>query len=300
MNKIEPGWELYRTLLAVVREGSLSGAARALGLTQPTVGRHIDALEAALGSALFTRSQGGLTPTEGALALVPHAEAMESASAALIRAASGDAEEARGTVRLTTSDIIGVEVMPKILASFREAQPKIDVELLLSNRQENLLRRDADIAVRMVRPEQDALIARKIGDIPVLLYAHRRYVERHGLPASIDDFEGHTLIGYDNRPAYIRKLIEEGYPAAQDAFGIRTDNEVAQLALMRAGVGIGGAQMQLAMHNSDLVPVMHNAIRFPMEMWLVMHEDLKASRRVRLLFDHLTEHLGAYVASARG
>jgi DNA-binding transcriptional LysR family regulator len=295
MNKIEPGWELYRTLLAVVREGSLSGAARVLGLTQPTVGRHIDALEAALGTALFTRSQGGLAPTEGALALVPHAEAMESASAALRRAASGEAEEARGTVRLTASDVIGVEVLPEILANFREVHRQVDVEVLLSNRVENLLRRDADIAVRMARPEQDALIAKKIGEIPVLLYAHRRYVERHGLPVSIDDLEGHTLIGYDNPPVYMRKLIAENYPATQDAFGIRTDNEVAQLAMVRAGVGIGGAQMQLAMRNADLVPVLHNAVRFPMEVWLVMHEDLKMSRRVRLLFDHLTEHLGAYV-----
>lgn len=297
MNKIEPGWELYRTLLAVVREGSLSGAARALGLTQPTVGRHIDALEAALGSALFTRSQGGLAPTDGALALVPHAEAMESASAALVRAASGEAEEARGTVRLTASEVIGIEVLPGILASFREAHPQIDIEVLLSNRLENLLRRDADIAVRTARPEQDALIAKKIGEIPVLLYAHRHYVERHGLPASIDDLESHTLIGYDNPPAYMRKLIEEGYPTTRDSFGIRTDNEVAQLAMMRAGAGIGGAQMQLAMHNRDLVPVMHNTIRFPMEVWLVMHENLKMSRRVRLLFDHLAEHVGAYVAS---
>lgn len=297
MNKIEPGWELYRTLLAVVREGSLSGAARALGLTQPTVGRHIDALEAALGAALFTRSQGGLAPTDNALALAPHAEAMESASAALVRAASGEAEEARGTVRVTVSEIIGVEVLPGILARFREAHPRIDTEVLLSNRVENLLRRDADIAVRMARPEQDALIARKIGEIPVLLYAHRQYVERHGLPSSLDDLEGHTLIGYDNTPTYMRKLIDEGYPAARDSFGVRTDNEVAQLAMMRAGVGIGGAQMQLAMHNADLVPVMHNTVRFPMEVWLVMHEDLKMSRRVRLLFDHLAEHLGAYVAS---
>jgi DNA-binding transcriptional LysR family regulator len=95
----------------------------------------------------------------------------------------------------------------------------------------------------------------------------------------------------------MRRLIAENHPATQDAFGIRTDNEVAQLAMVRAGVGIGGAQMQLAMRNADLVPVLHNAVRFPMEVWLVMHEDLKMSRRVRLLFDHLVEHLGAYIAS---
>ncbi|MEP2285946.1 MAG: LysR family transcriptional regulator, partial [Nitratireductor sp.] len=125
MKQIEPGWEHYRTLLAVIKEGSLSAAARLLGLTQPTVGRHIDALEEALGLALFTRSQGGLVPTESALALAPHAEAMASAAEALRRAATGEAEEDRGTVRVTASEIIGTEVLPEMLTRFREAHPRI-------------------------------------------------------------------------------------------------------------------------------------------------------------------------------
>ncbi|MEX0839997.1 MAG: LysR family transcriptional regulator, partial [Parvibaculum sp.] len=163
MADVEPGWELYRSYLAVVREGSLSGAARQLGLTQPTVGRHIDALEAALGVGLFTRSQGGLAPTEGALALVAHAEAMASAAEALRRAASGEAEDDSGTVRITASEIIGTQVLPAMLTRFREKHPRIAVELVLSNRTDDLIRRDADIAVRMIRPTQTALIARKTG-----------------------------------------------------------------------------------------------------------------------------------------
>src|SRR5579859_4753296 len=159
MMSTAPGWELYRSFLAVVREKSLSAAARSLSLTQPTLGRHVDALEEALGMPLFTRSQAGLIATDGALRLVPHAEAMASAAAALVRAASGEADEARGAVRITASEMVGTEVLPPMLAAFREQHPRIAVELVVSNRAQDLLRRDADIAVRMVKPTQGALLA---------------------------------------------------------------------------------------------------------------------------------------------
>ena len=146
------GWELWRSFLAVTETGSLSAAARSLRLTQPTLGRHVDALEATLGAPLFTRSQHGLQPTSLALSLVPHAEAMASAADNLLRTASGEAEGERGTVRLAASEIVGIEVLPAMLGRFREAHPGIALELALSNRNEDLLRRDADIAVWMVRP----------------------------------------------------------------------------------------------------------------------------------------------------
>jgi DNA-binding transcriptional LysR family regulator len=164
---MEPGWELYRSFLAVVREGSLSGAARRLAMTQPTLGRHVAQLEAALGIALFTRSPGGLAPTDAALALLPHAEAMEASAAAVVRAVSGAAGDQGGTVRITASEIVGAEVLPPILAAFREHHPGIALELALTNRTEDLLRRDADLAVRMAQPKQDALLARRIGRVPL-------------------------------------------------------------------------------------------------------------------------------------
>ena len=197
MKQIEPGWEHYRTLLAVIKEGSLSAAARLLGLTQPTVGRHIDALEEALGLALFTRSQGGLVPTESALALAPHAEAMASAAEALRRAATGEAEEDRGTVRITASEIIGTEVLPEMLTRFREKHPRISIELLISNRTEDLLQRDADIAIRMIRPTQGALVAKKIGEIELSLYAHKAYLEAYGTPKNMEELAQHPTIGFD-------------------------------------------------------------------------------------------------------
>ena len=182
--KREPSWDELRTFVEVARDGSLSGAARRLGLTQPTVGRHIDALEAALGLTLFTRSPRGLTPSPAALALAPHVEAMAASAAALIRAASGEAAADRGTVRVTASEIIGSEVLPPIIADFRAAHPGIAIELALTNRTEDLARRDADIAVRMVRPTQRGLVARRIGTTRIGLYAHRDYLARFGVPRS--------------------------------------------------------------------------------------------------------------------
>ena len=299
MNRSEPGWELYRSFLAVVREGSLSGAARALGLTQPTIGRHVDALEDALGIALFTRSQGGLAPTEGALALVPHAEAMAIAAEALARAASGEAEEDRGTVRITASEIIGTEVLPPILAAFREAHPRVAVELLLSNRTEDLLRREADIAVRMVRPTQSALVARKIGTIHLGLHAHPRFIERHGAPASLAELEEGTIVGFDREASIRRRIDGLGIPLTRDLFAFRCDSDVAQYAAIRAGFGIGLCQIALAKRDG-LAPVLPGLVGFELEVWVAMHEDLRTSRRMRLMFDHLAEQLGAYVASERG
>ena len=287
-------WALLRSFLAVAEHGSLSAAARELELTQPTLGRHLDALEQALRIKLFARSARGLSPTDAALDLVPHAKAMAATAAALERAASGEAEDERGTVRLTASDVIGAEVLPTIIARFRGAHPAIAIELVLSNLNDDLLRREADIAVRMVRPVQQQLVARKIGEVPALLYAHRRYVKRRGVPKSLDELPGHDIIGYDTQATVLKMLGAAGVSATRDVFSVRTDNDLAQLALLRAGAGIGGMQKQLAARERDLVPVLHGVIKLPLEMWLVMHEDLRTSRRVRLLFDFLAQELTAY------
>jgi DNA-binding transcriptional LysR family regulator len=295
---MEPGWELYRSFLAVMREGSLSGAARRLNMTQPTLGRHIAALESALAVALFTRSPGGLAPTAAALDLVPHAEAMEASAAALQRTASGAAVEDGGTIRITASEIVGAEVLPAILTGFRHRHPRIVLELALTNRTEDLLRRDADIAVRMAPPKQEALVARRIGTVPLGLYAHRRYLARFGTPASVDDLRRHHLIGFDRDPRSWQSLNEPRFAFARELFSFRADNDLAQLAALRAGLGIGGSQRPIAAREKALVPVLPKAIAFSLDMWLVMHEDLRASRAIRLVFDHLAEGLRRYLGSA--
>jgi DNA-binding transcriptional LysR family regulator len=294
MGAAEPGWELYRSFLAVVREGSLSAAARAVGLTQPTIGRHISALEAALGASLFTRTPSGLRPTPVAAALVPHVEAMASAAGALRRAASGEALEDRGAVRVTASEMVGGEVLPAALASFREAHPRIDIELVLSNRTADLLRREADIAVRNVKPTQATFIARKIGTVRVALHAHPRYLQAHGTPRSIEALREHPIIGFDSAPS-VRTLPEAPVAITRDLFAFRCDSDLGQYAALKAGFGLGFSQVGIAKRDG-LTPVLRDALGFDLGIWLVMHKDTKASRRVRLLFDHLGRHLKAYVA----
>jgi len=293
--KQQPGWELYRSFLAVVREGSLSGAARALSLTQPTIGRHIDALEAGLGVSLFTRSQAGLIASEGASLLVPYAEAMESAADALQRAASGEAEDDRGTVRVTASEMIGGEVLPAVLTAFRESHPRVIVELVLSNRTEDLLRREADIAVRMVRPSQSALFARKVGVIHLGFHAHPRYLKSHGTPKNFGELREHPLIGFDKLPS-VRRLEGLDFPISRELFAFRCDSDVGQYALLRAGFGIGICQLGLG-RRDKLVHLLPGAFSFSLDTWVVMHEDLKSTHRMRLMFDHLVEHLRAYIAT---
>jgi DNA-binding transcriptional LysR family regulator len=296
MTGTDPSWELYRSFLAVAREGSLSGAARRLHLTQPTLGRHIQTLEDASGVALFTRSSSGLAPTAVALDLVPAAEAMEAAAAALVRAASGAADDARGVVRLTASEMMGGEVLPAMLARFRAAHPGIVLELALTNRTEDLLRRDADIAVRMARPRQEALVARRIGTVGIGLYAHRRYLAMHGTPRSLDELLRHQLIGFDRDTTSWNSVGGPAPGITRESFAFRCDSDLAQLAALRAGLGIGGCQHGIARRERQLAPVLPRELALSLEMWLAMHEDLRASRRVRLLFDHLAGELGGYAA----
>jgi DNA-binding transcriptional LysR family regulator len=294
MNDTARDWDLWRSFLAVNREGTLSGAARALGLTQPTIGRHIDSLEAALGAVLFTRSKSGLKPTQLAQSLVGHAETMAHAADTLLRTASGERDEARGTVRITASDIVGTFVLPPLLAGLRERHPAIVIELALSNRNDNLLRGEADIAVRMLRPEQEAIVARHVGAARIGLFAHRRYAAAHGLPETLDDLFRHPIIGIDRDEGILKGVTFGGQTLSRDLFALRCDSDVAQLMAVKAGFGIGVCHLGLAADDADLVPVLPETVEFGYEMWVAMHEDLRQTRRVRLVFDHLVEGLTAY------
>lgn len=289
----EPDWHLWRAFLAVLRSGSLSGAARDLRLAQPTLGRQIAALEEGLNLTLFTRSRDGLRPTEHALALAPEAEAMAAAAATLLRRASGGADAMRGRIRLTASTLMGAAVLPPMLAEFRIGHPGIDVDLSLSDRTEDLLRRDADLAVRNVAPSQGALIARRIGSTPIRFYAHRYYAMAHGLPATTADLGRHALIGRTAhldrvRPAFGHDLT----------FAFTCNDDLGLLAALRAGYGIGYCQEALARREPDLVPVLPEITLVDLGIWLVMHEDLRATRRIRALFDHLARTLTTYLTGS--
>lgn len=235
-------WEDQQAFLAVLETGSLSGAARQLGAAQPTVRRRLEALERVLGTVLFTRSAGGLVPTEQARGLGAHARAMALASEAFARAASAPPGEVAGTVRLSVSDFIGIEVLPPMIARLRERHAKLAVEVALSNTASDLLAQEADVAVRMHPPREGELMAKRVGAIPLGFFAHRGYVARRGLPATLAELESHDLIGPDRSRAD-HGLAAALHPAlSRRGFAVRTDSHPAQLALVRAGVGIGVVQ----------------------------------------------------------
>jgi DNA-binding transcriptional LysR family regulator len=299
MANVEPAWDLYRSFLAVLRLGSLSAAARALGLTQPTIGRHIASLQRALGGrALFTRSQVGLLPTDAAHKLRPHAEDMAAAAAAFVRTGSANVEEMGGVVRLAAAEVLGVEVLPGILSDFRAEFPAIAIELSLSNQIADLLRRDADIAVRMVRPQQKALLAKRVGKLALGFFAHRRYLERCGYPDRLEDLPAQTLIGFDRTPPMGDFLKSVPMPVTREMFAFRCDNDLAQLAALRAGFGIGVCHTGIARRDPNLLPLFSKQFKIDLEVWIVMHSDLRRNSRMRALFDYLAVRLAHFAVQS--
>jgi DNA-binding transcriptional LysR family regulator len=295
----DPPWDLYRTFLAVLDEGSLSAAARALALTQPTVGRHVEALEDAVGVSLFVRSQRGLNPTEAALALRPYAQTLESTIAAMRREASSQGDAVRGIVRISASEIVGAEVLPPIVGALRARYPELELELALTNDVQNLLRREADIAVRMVAPEQKALVIRRLGSVALGFHAHRDYLARRGTPATARELANHTVIGFDRETPAIRAMRARAVGLGDVKFALRATSDVAQLQLIRAGAGIGICQLPIATR-SELVRVLPKVLHLELGVWLVMHENLRAAPRCRVVFAELADGLQRYLETKTG
>jgi|SRR5450432_2763333 len=288
-------WDLLGAFLAVMRAGSLSGASRALGVAQPTVRRQIENLEEALGVALFTRSQTGLIPTETATATLPYAESMASAAEALVRSVSAPSDAEQGTVRVTCSEVVGFAVLPSIFADLRRAHPGLQIELSPSNANEDLLRRDADVAVRMAQPTQNALVAKHVGTVELGVFASEAYLADHPPPRSLSELRGHSLVGKDRDPSFYAALASVGVSLRPKDFALRTDSDPAYLAAIRAGVGIGMCQAPLAVGPPRLRRLLPKvAIELP--IWVVAHEDLRASRRVAIVFEYLVASLTAYAS----
>jgi DNA-binding transcriptional LysR family regulator len=296
MNTPDPDWSLYRSFLAVLRERSLSAAARALNLTQPTLARHIDALEVAMGFELFTRSQQGLSPTEAALELAPYAESLEANTAAILRTASGLGQVVKGTVRISASEIVGAEILPPMLAGLRRQYPALEFELVLSNAVDNLLRRDADIAVRMVEPVQEALVVKKLGAVSLGLHAHKDYLARAGAPAAFEDLAEHSLIGFDRETPALRAMRSRVPGVEAIRFSFRADSDIAQLRAIKAGFGIGICQAELAKQDPDLTRLLPEAFELKLGVWLAMHENLRATPRCRAVFDGLATSLAEFLS----
>jgi DNA-binding transcriptional LysR family regulator len=285
-------WSLIHSFLAALDQGSLLGAARVLQMSQPTVGRHVAELESQLGVVLFERTGRGLVPTAMALQLAVAARGMEAGALQLSRTLSGAQTQTSGTVRITASVPVAVVLMPPVLAQLRLALPEIQVELVSSNQVSNLLRREADIAVRMVRPEQASLVARKLGEVSLGAYAHRSYLARRGAPTTPADLLKHDLIGSDTDNAILQGFQALGFPVTRGAFVLRSDDFIVQWQAVRAGLGVGFCADYMARTDPDVLRVLPEVLRIPpLPMWLAVHREIRTSQRIRAVFDFLAEAL---------
>lgn len=282
-------WSLMPSFLAVIDAGSLLGAARQLQQAQPTLGRHIDALESQLGVSLFERTGRGLVPTERALAIAGFARGMQAQADDLSRSLSQLATQTAGTVRITASQTVAAYALPPLLAELRAVAPEIQIELVTSNEVKNLLRREADIAIRMVRPEQSGLIARKIGDVQLGAFAHKRYLKKRGTPQQPADLFSHDLIGFDQDDSMLRGFRNFGVDIDKTAFALRSDDHIVHWQGVRAALGIGFVAKYVGRQDTNVVRVLPTMPLPPLPVWLTSHREIHGNPRIRRVFDFLAE-----------
>jgi DNA-binding transcriptional LysR family regulator len=284
-------WALVRSFVAVADHGTLSAAARAIGLSQPTLGRHVADLEQQLGTPLFERTGRGLAMTERARALLPMARQMDEQADAIRRAASGADASLAGTVRVTASQPVACVLLPPVLARLRRRHPEIQVELVSTNAVTNLLRREADIALRMVRPTQASLITKRLPDVRVVACAHRDYLARAGTPARVQDVAGHEIIVGDRQHDIERGVASMGLHADSVAYALRTDDFLAQWAAVRAGMGIGFVASYVARTDPSIVVILPSLPLPRLPLWLTVHREIHGNARIRAVFDFLADHV---------
>jgi DNA-binding transcriptional LysR family regulator len=290
-------WALVQAFLAVAEEGSLSAAARRMQASQPTLGRQVKALEAELGLTLFLRHAKGLTLSTAGEALLAPARAMAAAVGEISLYAAGREASVAGTVRLTASKVVSHYMLPPILAQLRLQAPEIQIELVPSDASENLLYREADIALRMYEPRQLDLVSRYLGDIEIGVYAAKSYLDRRGRPRTPADLLEHDLVGFDRDETILRGMREAGLDVDRRNFALRCDGQVEYWELVRAGCGIGFSQVPIGARE-PLVERLDFGWQLPrLPLWIAAHRDLRHTPRVRLVWDVLAEGVRAFVTS---
>lgn len=277
--------------------GSLSAAARDLGLSQPTLGRHVEALEADLGARLFERTLAGLKPTDMGLRLFEQVEHAERALADATMLAAGAEAELAGTVRITASNVTANYTLPPLLRMLRDEFPAIQIELVPTDSPENLLLRESDIAVRMFRPTQLELITRRIARSTIVACAHESYLRRRGAPQTIAELFTHDVIGFDRSDLIIVTARTMGFDLARSDFPLRTDSQTAAWELAKAGLGIAFAQTAILRDTPGMQAILPDFAPPALEVWLTTHRELFTSRRIRAIYTRLAELLAGYYGS---
>lgn len=289
----EPDWALWRSFLAVAETGTLSAAARQLNSSQPTIGRHIDALEQSLGLILFERTLQGFKANETALRLGEQVRNAQQALGEARNIAEGQSQDLSGTVRITASEVTGHYILPQMLVKARQAYPAIELEIVPSDSPENLLMREADIAIRMFRPTQLDLITKHVGDAPVCACAHQSYLDRKGTLTNGADLAGHDLIGFDRSDIILDGARQLGWNLNRHDFALRTDSQTLGWELIKSGLGIGFAQTNLVEETDGMVPLLPNLNIPALPIWLTTHQELFTNTRIRAIYDLLSDQLSA-------
>jgi len=284
-------WAGLQDFVAVADAGSLSGAARVRGVSQPTIGRRIESLERELNALLFNRTPKGLTLTQTGERILAHARRMMEEALAVERVATGADQRIEGSVRVTLTDLMGTRWLPARLPEFQRRYPTLRMEVAVDNRTLDLVRREADIAVRLARPQQPDLVARKAVSYHYGLYASKQYLKRHGTPASARDLPGHDFVGYDE--AVVR---HEGLKRIERLFGEghvvhRATGNSGVLAAIAEGLGTGISGCYFSDAEPRLVRLLPDSFDFEFECWVATHEDLYRSARIKAVFDFLVEQL---------
>ena len=282
-------WSLVRSFLAVLEKGSLLAASRDLQLSQPTIGRHVAELESQLGLVLFDRNGRGLLPTEAAYHLAESARIMQSGADQLARNVLGADLGASGTVRITASQPVSCYVLPPLLAQMRLSLPDVQVELVASNEVSNLLRREADIAVRMVQPQQASIIARRVGKVTLRACAHQDYLRRRGVPRQPNDLLAHDLIGGDRNDDTLKGFAAQGLVVGREQFAFRADDLIVVWQAVRAGLGVGFVSEHLIRSDPAVIPVLPKLKIEPLPVWLAVHKEIRTSKRIRAVYDFLAD-----------
>jgi DNA-binding transcriptional LysR family regulator len=284
-------WNLLRTFIAVYEAGTLTEAAQRLGSTQPNLGRHIRALEALLGEALFVRLPGRLKPTERAHGLHATLLPMKAAVQEAGRLFAESGARVAGTVRLTVSEVYASHVVAPLAAQWLAEQPGLEIELSVSNRAENLLRRDADIAVRFFRPEQDDVIALHVGNTELGLYAHESFIARHGEPTGYTLAEEAFVAGFDRETSPLAPMMKGAPPPQPVRFRLRTDAALARQAAVETGFGVGAYLVDVAAEHPGLRRILAERFGQPLEVWLCAHAELRRSASMRFVWSRLEQAL---------
>lgn len=284
-------WNQVRAFLATVETGSLSAAARSLGLTQPTLSRQVAALERDLGVMLFERIGRSLTLTAAGSELVAAVRDMGDAARRVSLAASSQSQSIAGLVRISASDVVAAYLLPAALERLQAIAPSIQIEIIASNAVSDLMRREADIAIRHVRPTQPDLVARRCPDTTARLYAATSYLDHHGRPRSGADLAEASFIGYTDAGGLVSELNARGLPITGSNFRWTTGSVVVAWEMIKQGLGPGVMFSLVADGTPDIEPVLPDIDPFPVPMWLATHRELHTSRRIRLVFDFLADTL---------